>query len=75
MWPARAARARRATRSGSPAPEREPPIDRRPDLLADNRRRARQGAIELIAVLVVIAALVALAVWFFVFAHNPLLRP
>jgi hypothetical protein len=73
--PARRARGRRATRSGSHAPEREPPIDRRPDLLADAARRARRGAIELIAVMVVVAALVALAVWFFFFAHNPLLRP
>jgi hypothetical protein len=53
----------------------EPPIDRRPELLADARRRARIGAIELIAVIVVVAALVALAVWFFAFAHNPLLHP
>jgi hypothetical protein len=44
------------------------------DLLGDARRRARLGAIELVAVAVVILALVALAVWFFFFAHNPLLR-
>jgi len=45
------------------------------DLFGDARRRARLGAVELVAVLVVILALVALAVWFFFFAHNPLLRP
>jgi hypothetical protein len=74
---ARVARGARARRSGAHAqpPERELPIDRRPDLLADAGRRARRGAIELIAVLVVVAALVAFAVWFLVFAHNPLLRP
>ena len=33
------------------------------------------GTLELIAVCVVIAALIALGVWFFFFAHNPLLRP
>jgi len=31
--------------------------------------------LELIAVCVVLAALIALGVWFFFFAHNPLLRP
>jgi hypothetical protein len=52
----------------------EEPIDRRPELLADSRARARLGAIELIVVAVVMAAVVALLVWFFFFAHNPLLR-
>jgi hypothetical protein len=33
------------------------------------------GTLELIAVCVVLAALIALGVWFFFFAHNPLLRP
>jgi hypothetical protein len=33
------------------------------------------GALELVAVCVVIAALIAMGVWFFFFAHNPLLRP
>jgi hypothetical protein len=59
----------------APAAQREPPIDKRPELLADSARRARLGGIELIAVLVVVAVLVAFAVWFFFFAHNPLLRP
>jgi hypothetical protein len=53
----------------------EPPIDQRPELLPDERERARRGAIELVAVTVVILALIALGVWFFFFAHNPLLRP
>jgi len=68
---------RRARHSHPAAPPAgpEPPIDRRPELLPDDRRRARLGAIELIAALIVVAALVALAVWFFAFAHNPLLRP
>jgi hypothetical protein len=60
---------------GAPPARREEPIDRRPDLLPDAARRTRLGAIELIAVIVVIAALLALAVWFLFFAHNPLLRP
>jgi hypothetical protein len=59
---------------GAPPPPRELPIDQRPDLLADSGRRARLGAIELIAVLVVISVLVAFAVWFLFFAHNPLLH-
>jgi uncharacterized membrane protein YbhN (UPF0104 family) len=54
---------------------RELPIDHRPELLPDAPRRTRRGAIELVAVAVVILALLALAVWFFFFAHNPLLRP
>jgi hypothetical protein len=59
----------------APLPRREEPIDRRPELLPDAARRTRLGAIELIAVVVVIGALLALAVWFLFFAHNPLLRP
>jgi hypothetical protein len=55
--------------------EREPPIDRRPELLPDARERSRRGTIELLVVAIVIAALIALAVWFFFFAHDPLLRP
>jgi hypothetical protein len=51
------------------------PIDRRAEMLPDARRRERRGAIELLAVAVVIVALLALAVWFFFFAHNPLLHP
>jgi hypothetical protein len=55
--------------------ERAPlPIDQRPELLPDARRRERRGAIELVATAVVILALLALAVWFFLFAHNPLLH-
>jgi len=67
-------RARHSHPAAPPAPP-EPPIDRRPELLPDDRRRARLGTIELIAAVIVVAALVALAVWFFAFAHNPLLRP
>ena len=62
---------RRARRS-PPAEQERGEFD---DLLPDARRRARLGAIELVAVVVVILAIIALAVWFFVFAHNPLLRP
>ena len=62
---------RRARRS-PPAEQERRELD---DLLPDARRRARLGAIELVAVVVVILAIIALAVWFFVFAHNPLLRP
>lgn len=40
----------------------------------NDRRRVWVGTLELIAVVVVILAVVALLVWFFVFAHNPLLR-
>jgi hypothetical protein len=61
---------------GPEQPDRpELPIDKRPDLLADDPQRARRGTIEVVAVAVVIAALIALAVWFFFFAHNPLLHP
>ena len=65
----------RHSHPAAPPTQPEPPIDRRRELLPDDRRRARLGAIELIAVLVVVAALIAFAVWFFAFAHNPLLRP
>jgi hypothetical protein len=58
-----------------PPPRGEQPIDRRPELLADAAKRGRLGALELVAVLVVIVAVIALLVWFFLFAHNPLLRP
>jgi predicted nucleic acid-binding Zn ribbon protein len=83
VTPARRERARRggpagrdrAGDPGAPVPERELPIDHRPELLADDARRARRGTIELVAVMVVVLALIALAVWFFLFAHNPLLRP
>jgi hypothetical protein len=61
---------RRARRS-SPAGQERRQFD---DLIGDAPRRARLGAIELVAVLVVILAIIALVVWFFVFAHNPLLR-
>ena len=54
----------------------EPTIDPcERDVLADATRRARLGAIELVAVAIVILALIAFAVWFLFFAHNPLLRP
>jgi len=34
--------------------------------------RARLGTIEMIAATVVVLALIALVVWFFFFAHDPL---
>lgn len=39
-----------------------------------SRTRTLIGTIELIAGTVVVLALIALAIWFFFFAHNPLLR-
>ena len=48
-------------RRATPEPGRRPPL--------------WLGTLELVAVCVVIAALIALGVWFFFFAHNPLLRP
>ena len=48
-------------RRQTPGPARRPPL--------------WLGTLELIAVCVVLAALIALGVWFFFFAHNPLLRP
>jgi hypothetical protein len=57
-----------------PRPPHQEPIDRRPELLPDDRRRARRGAIELVLATVTIAALVALAVWFVFLARNPLLH-
>jgi hypothetical protein len=41
---------------------------------AERDRRAFIGTVETIATLVVILAVGALIVWFFFFAHNPLLR-
>jgi hypothetical protein len=41
---------------------------------AERDRRALIGTVEMIATLVVILAVVAFVVWFFFFAHNPLLR-
>ncbi len=38
------------------------------------RKRAWIGALELIATIVVALAIVAFAVWFLFFAHDPLLR-
>jgi hypothetical protein len=61
---------RRARRS-PPAGQDRRELD---ELIGDAGRRARRGAIELVAVLVVILAIIALVVWFFLFAHNPLLR-
>jgi hypothetical protein len=60
--------------AGPPLPPREPPIDRRPELLPDDRRRARRGAIELVVATITLAALVALAVWFVFLARHPLLH-
>jgi hypothetical protein len=37
-------------------------------------RRAFIGAVETIATLVVTVVVLAFVVWFFFFAHNPLLR-
>jgi hypothetical protein len=61
---------RRARRS-SPARQEPRELD---EIIGDAGRRARLGAIELVAVVVVILAIIALLVWFFLFAHNPLLR-
>jgi uncharacterized membrane protein len=47
---------------------------RRRLMLDEPRRRVWLGTIELIVALVVVLALVALAVWFFFFAHNPLVH-
>jgi hypothetical protein len=41
---------------------------------AERGRRALIGAVETIATFVVILVVVAFLVWFFFFAHNPLLR-
>ena len=60
---------------GAPPAQDEPPIDQRPELLADSVTRARRGTIELVAVWLVIAVLVAFAVWFLFLARHPLLRP
>ncbi|HEV2981789.1 MAG TPA: hypothetical protein VGX51_10180 [Solirubrobacteraceae bacterium] len=61
--------------AGPPRPPREPPIDRRAELLPDERRRSRRGAIELVVATLAIVALVALAVWFVFLARHPLLHP
>jgi hypothetical protein len=37
-------------------------------------KRALIGAIELIAVLIVVLAILALVIWFLFFAHDPLLH-
>ncbi len=39
-----------------------------------SRARTILGTIELLAASAVVIALVALAIWFFFFAHDPLLR-
>lgn len=39
-----------------------------------SRSRSVIGTIELLAATAVVLALIALAIWFFFFAHNPLLR-
>jgi hypothetical protein len=41
----------------------------------ERRKRELVGTIELIATLIVIVALIAFVVWFFFFAHDPLLHP
>jgi hypothetical protein len=40
----------------------------------ESRRRELIGTIEIIAVLVVVLAVLALGVWFLLFAHDPLLH-
>jgi hypothetical protein len=40
----------------------------------ESRRRELIGTIEVIAVLVVVIAVLALGVWFLFFAHDPLLH-
>jgi hypothetical protein len=40
----------------------------------DSRRRELIGTIEIIAVLIVVVAVIALGVWFLFFARNPLLH-
>ena len=39
-----------------------------------SRTRTILGTIELVAAGAVVLALIALTIWFFFFAHNPLLR-
>ena len=39
-----------------------------------SRARTIIGTIEVLAGTIVVLALIALAIWFFFFAHNPLLR-
>jgi hypothetical protein len=38
------------------------------------QKRVWLGTLELVAVVVVVLAIIALAVWFLFFAHDPLLR-
>jgi predicted RND superfamily exporter protein len=45
------------------------------ELRPDDRRRSRRGAIELAVAAIVVAVLIAFAVWFFGFAHNPCCSP
>ncbi len=45
------------------------------DLIGEARRRVRAGTVELVAATIVLLALIALAVWFFGFAHNPCCSP
>jgi hypothetical protein len=52
-----------------PEPPRRWPSSDRP-----SRARTIIGTIEVLAGTVVVLALIALAIWFFFFAHNPLLR-
>ena len=49
-------------------------VDVEPDGEPQRRKRELIGTIELIATLVVVLAVIAFLVWFFFFAHNPLLR-
>ena len=50
-------------------PRRRPPSLDRP-----SRGRTILGTLELLATTAVVLALIALAIWFFFFAHGPLLR-
>jgi hypothetical protein len=67
----RRTRGREESRPPRGAPRRDAAGADFEELIGEPRRRARTGAIELIAFTVVILALIALAVWFFAFAHNP----
>ena len=57
------------------ARERDALADDASDLIGEARRRVRTGTIELVAATIVLLALIALAVWFFGFAHNPCCSP
>ena len=50
------------------------PRRRRPIFDRPSRTRTIIGTIEVLAGTVVVLALIAFAVWFFFFAHDPLLR-